>query len=98
MIHSCLEKIRNLENEGQISLENYEKEICNTFDLQGNTSRTLLSSKLDMLTKSYEVFVKYRVLERKQDNEMILVQSINQGRKPITLGSIINNDYAKEVI
>lgn len=100
MIHMCLEKIQELENQGKVELEIEEKNICDCFNLNEEKSRIFLNDKTQMLTALYNVFTKYKVIEKNKYNEIILVQSSDYGRKPITLGSILNenNNFVKQNI
>lgn len=98
MIHMCLEKIQELETQGKVELEIEEKNICDCFNLNGEKSRNFFNDKTQMLTALYNVFTKYKVIEKNKYNEIILVQSSEHGKKPITLGSILNenNSFVKK--
>lgn len=102
LIHNAINKITELLENKAIMLTEKEAEYYNIFKLKGN--KTFFKSENDIRTNLYAMFTKYNVIEDNDDMKLMFFKEYyvtKEGKKELkklTLGSIINSQYAKSII
>lgn len=92
-VHKYIDKII----EGKFKLNSHEQEIINYFEPREN--KIIFASEFDCMKELYDIFVKYKTMERNPKHEMLLAgrNIYGKGNYVRTLGSIIRTEYVKEI-
>lgn len=92
-VHKYIDKII----EGKFKLNSHEQEIINYFEPREN--KVIFASEFDCMKELYDIFVKYKAIEKNPKHEMLLAGKniYGKGNYVRTLGSIIRTEYVKEI-
>ena len=92
-----IKDIKHLVTTKSIHLEDEEKNIIDEFtEAKAFGSALMNGTKEQTMRKMFEIFIKYGVMQRNQDNEQILVGKFRE--KITTLGSIFHSKFARKEI
>ena len=98
LLHNSIDKLKLLLDDGNIILNEREMYLYNTFIERSN--KNLFENEKDYMKELYNMFIKYNVIDKDSDLEMILVGESKDNNKKLfrTIGGIINSSYSNNVI